>query len=554
MRVFSARWQISILMLTILFFSFFSSISSSLAVRLSQNGGKRGRVSYVSSDHVYLNQGKLDGIRIGDRLEFFRGRGSCQVDRVSDHYASCVGARVKPGDTFVAKHPPTIEKPSIGAAGRILSQRELDRRLNRVVSSDYNLVDYRGSTAWLARLRTPMRVSLSHQTWETVDREAFNAERIDFVLNRTDTTREGLAAGARATMIGYTQRPDTARFRPNDDLQFYLWEGSLTYRDRSTSTAYAVGRLWPWFTPGFVVLDGAQIGWRNPQRPFYEIGLFGGTQPDIITLSPDLNRWAAGAYAALTQRIGRLDIRHQVRLGARNIPNIDVRYEGELQSQVWFADRFDFNFDIVAGLGQGFAETVTGLRADLGIKPFKALSLRGGFRLQDADNITDELFYDPFLAGRAIDGDGRLELQTTSWLWFRANAGYSEQAGLQERDFYGPEIVFPRAFGEQSGITVGYERESGWIAGRAVYSQIDTITRRGIDAFFRASYFENDQDFNNQPYKELGFNTSLRVPIVRWIKLRTNFMVRLDITNDPLLEQGPRQSGFIGSVTLTGNF
>ena len=59
------------------------------------------------------------------------------------------------------------------------------------------------------------------------------------------------------------QTTSPPRFRPGSGTELYLWDAEISRREIDSQTVLAVGRIWPWHTPGLPILDGAQLGRRN---------------------------------------------------------------------------------------------------------------------------------------------------------------------------------------------------------------------------------------------------------------------------------------------------
>ena len=56
------------------------------------------------------------------------------------------------------------------------------------------------------------------------------------------------------------QTTSPPRFRPGSGTEFYLWDAEISRREIDSQTVLALGRIWPWHTPGLPILDGVQLG------------------------------------------------------------------------------------------------------------------------------------------------------------------------------------------------------------------------------------------------------------------------------------------------------
>ena len=241
-----------------------------------------GRVQFVTDKRAYLDRGAADGLSPGQALPFARGgraAGSCTVDTTSDHGATCVGGRPRVGDTFrptralakkvqrrAAALAPVVDDETLVARAAIVSDSAIDK------------VDFSGKPAF--RSHSTAEITPGFSVWFTrpdAQGGSYAQERIDGTIRGVALGFGGLHFDGAFSAIRWSAPAGQERFRADTPTQFYLWEAEVTRRVEEGGTVVAVGRLWPFHTPGLTLLDGVQLGRQNHdhivnQQPTHQLG------------------------------------------------------------------------------------------------------------------------------------------------------------------------------------------------------------------------------------------------------------------------------------------
>ncbi len=529
------------------------------SARSSASAG--GSVIYMSSgERAYLDRGRDEGLEKGLSLKLSRrGRaaGSCRVEWVADHRAVCQGQGLRLGDRF--QLPRHEAAPSASTRTRPASTAELSRRRALVEAAPQPLVEYAEGTVGGAR-RPPVRVELGHTAWVSTTAGDFHQERVDVSL-------QGLPLGAGfrlsldASAQAWTGRPEVFRSPARTVAQLYVREGEVTHREPGRHLALAVGRVWPWYVPGVALFDGAQVGWRSEDGDF-EVGGFGGGVPDPVTLAPDFQRLAAGAYVA-GRHVGASGsplrmLQHEARVSFMSTPESGRRVEAEGRVRAWLGESADMGAWVRLGLGEAMAPAgVDAARFDVDVRPSEAWRLSGSVRYTgrmalDVPPPLGELA----LRSRTLHGDMTAMWQPAPWL----SAGVT---GLLARDFetalarqlVGPEVSLPRLFGDRGGLSAGYLEELGWLRGRSAHVQAVLRPATPLRVLGRVSWFEEQPvagATGMTPTRDVGLYASTEYAPVRWLTVRVSVLARLDAGR--LAEDLDRPGGLVGHASLAGSF
>jgi hypothetical protein len=517
----------------------------------------QGTVTYVSSGRVYLDQGKAEGLGPGTELALTRrGRpaGSCRVEWVADHHATCQGQGLRQGDRFAL--PPRPDEPVPTPRPAPAAPVELARWRSALEAAPQPLVEFKGQRA---STRPPVDLRVGHTSWVTTTASPFHQERADVRLQGLPVAL-GLRLYLDATALGWTRRPEGFRSPARSQAQLYLREGELVAREPGQRLALAVGRVWPWYVPGVAVFDGAQVGWRSRDGDF-EVGGFGGGVPDRVTLSPSFQRLAAGAYLA-GRHSGAEDatlrlLQYETRVSYMSFPESSSRLELEGRGRVWLGAYADVGAWVRLGVGNAMAPAaIDAARADLELRPHEAWRFSGGVRYDGATALDAPPLDSLDLGTRALHSDVTASWQPAPWL----SAGLT---GLLARDLEtklarqlaGPELSFPRLFGSRGGLSLGYLEELGWQRGRSAHLQAVLQPFSTLRLLGRVSYFEDTpiaEATDALSSRDAGLYTSVELSPARWLTLRLSLLGRIDL-NAPGEDVTP-SSGLVGHASLGGSF
>lgn len=491
-------------------------VSSVAAARPRSVGG---RVTFVAAGRAYLDRGRAAGLGIGDELELRRGRGksaSCKVVELADHFAACAGADVGVGDTFAAPRPPPRARgESTRKRPKPASAEELSAWQARLARASFEKVDYRGDSVAATRVRGA--IELGHAVWTRVEasRGTFQEERLAIDVVAADLGTPGLLLSARMTASYWSQRPDSARFRPDADAQLYVSEASLAYRRRGGPVG-AAGRLRPWFVPGLAVLDGVQLGWRS-ERAQLEVGAFAGGLPEPVTLEPSVERWTAGVYATGDVALGD-DVLLRPSARAALLQVEDGR---------WVSAELDARTRIGRGVGLGARARadapvdspgrarLSAIAIDLDTRPHERLTLFASARRFDAWQELAELR--PSL--REVErGDVGAQLDVTDWLALVGVGGVTGGDGAPRRGFVNPELRVWQVLPWRATLALGYMEELGYLGAHTVYVQGLGAPTEAVRLWTRLSYVHGAGDIAE--WDEAGLNLGADAALAAWLRLR----------------------------------
>lgn len=520
---------------------------------IRQRSGDKGSITYVSAGRAYLDRGKDEGLAVGAEVALTRrGRstGTCKVEWVADHHATCQGQGLHPGDQFTVSSP--AEEPAPAPRPAPAPPAELARWRSSLESAPHTLIEFHSGDS---HRRTSADVRVGHTSWYTTDvNSTFNQERADVSL-RGMPLFGGFRLYLDASALAWTTRPDNFRALARSTAQLYVREGEVVSRESGSSLALAVGRVWPWFVPGVALFDGAQVGWRNASGDF-EVGGFGGGIPEPVSLSPSFDRLAAGAYLA-GRRAGAEDqslrlLQYEARVSYMSAPDNVQRVEVEGRARAWLGRSTDIGLWARFGVGDAQAPAaVDAARLDLDVHPSERWRFSGGVRY-DGNLALDVPPMDGLdLGSRALHADVSATWQPTAG--FSAGLTGVAARDIEEalgRQLVGPELGFPRLFGARGGLSLGYLEELGWMKGRSGYVQ--TVLQPGapVRVLARLSYFEDSSPpgvAGALPARDAGLYTSVDWSATRWLSLRASILARVGI-------DAVAPFGLIGNASLTGHF
>jgi hypothetical protein len=525
-------------------------------------GSPFGRVALITERRAYLDRGAADGLKPGQSLalaRFGRPAGSCTVEVVGDHEATCTGNRPRVGDTFRAARV-GARRATVKAAARVIpvlaplvDEQTLQARAAVVAAGTIEKVEFNGRHA--LRARATAEVMPGVVAWfnqPDAQGGGYAQERIDAVIRGVPLGGSGFRFDGAFSAMRWSV-PAVERFRPGTPTQFYLWEAEASRRLQQGGTTVAVGRLWPYHTPGLTLLDGIQLG-RENQAGTAEGGLYGGLIPSAASLAPGFDIWAAGLYGALTQvgtrestlRLAREEARVGVWHGARTVT------EAEALAQLWIGP-------VVAGGGgrlrwadSGGGLAVEQAHLDLGVRPSPRSGAGLHARYVGATLLPDApLRAELPMTGGALHALADVHIDLSTRLALAASAGAHREGMTGRHQLHaGAEARFLRLFGETGGLWVGADVEQGWLQGENLYVQFVGQGAGRLQILARLSAngtrFETPTAIWN--LHELGGYANLDGVLTPWLRLRAWTLLRA-----PILVQGalPVEASF-GAVAGLG--
>ncbi len=454
-----------------------AAVSMSAPVRSS--AAATGQVRFVTARRLYLDKGAADGLRAGDKVTFSRegrGAGGCTIDLVGTHDAVCRGRGASAGDVFALPRRPAPASPPVPAPlPAPESDETVERRAAELAASPHDKVDFvpQVRTARVATGNAALGVAV-YATRPGAPQ--YVDETLDVALQHVPLGSSSFRFDTAFSVVRM-QTTSPPRFRPGSVTEFYLWDAEISRREIDSQTVVALGRIWPWHTPGLPILDGAQLGRRN-ELGTVEGGVYAGLIPDTLTLAPTFDAWTTGVYGALSQPGARDDtIRmaaEEARIGVRHSPTAGWVREAQGQATIELAgggvaasgclrDAPEVDRQPVLELANGEAwvrSASVGARIQvryLGVGPEQEPLLRDELpRVLGGFHGSAGLSWDPArTVGLALNGDA-----------------HHEQEGNLNEVNAGLDLHFPRLFGQSGGLWLGAAAGQGWMESRSAYAQI----------------------------------------------------------------------------------
>jgi len=452
-------------------------LSASAPVRSSAAPTAAGQIRFVTAKRIYLDKGAADGLRAGDKLAFWRqGRtvGGCTIDLVGAHDAVCRGRGSLVGDLFAVPSRPVRVSPPPAPLPAPEPNEALVRRAAELAASPQDKVDF------VPQARAVTSASGSAGLGVTVyatrpGSPQYVGETLDVGLHHVPLGGSGFRFDTAFSVVRM-QTTSPPRF-PASGTELYLWDAEISRREIDSQSVLALGRIWPWHTPGLPILDGVQLGRRN-ETGTVEGGAYAGLIPQTLTLAPTFDAWTTGLYGALAQPGGRDDaIRmaaEEARIAIRHSPTVGWVREAQGQATLELAgggmaasgrlrDAPEVDRQPVLELVNGEAwlrSASVGARVQvryLGVAPELEPLLRDELpRVLGGFHGSAGLSWDPArTVGVAANGDA-----------------HHEQDGNLNEVNAGLDLHLPRLFGASGGLWLGAAVGQGWMESRSAYAQV----------------------------------------------------------------------------------
>jgi len=247
------------------------------------------KVTYVSSDHIYIDGGKVDGLTVGDKFKFSKQKDQgavLEIVFVSEHSASC--AILDKTVIFSAGDALTVAN----TAGATSSNAQTSKT-EAIISDQIESPVSQGPA--------PIRISgnAGIVLYQWFDNSAAN---LDFTqssarlnLNVANIFRENvtLSVKSRGRYDVRTKAYDGGAGKTSWENR--LWELSLTYYNPNSALSYAVGRILPRRLGGIGYLDGVLAELRTSKA--ISMGIFGGRQPEWLYSDVNQSITKVGFYS-----------------------------------------------------------------------------------------------------------------------------------------------------------------------------------------------------------------------------------------------------------------
>lgn len=434
-----------------------------------------GRVTYVTADEAFLDVGARHGLAEGQTLPLLRRQrsaGSCVVAAVTAERAVCQGAKLLVGDTVAVADP---ADPAPGAAQALPA-----RPARRAAAPAAEVLAAQRAT--LAQIPVPSAptvassaaasvsttLTLRQQAWwsSSTEGSVFARPALHLATQARLPLWIPLTAQANIAVLGDVIAPAAQRFRPDDAVEVYVWDASLSALEGPV--VGGIGRFRLRHVPGSPLVDGGQLGVRLLQDRL-EVGVYGGVMPDLVTIGPAAERITAGTYSSLRLEIGDAFV-ILPRLSAGVLASPDGKRAradvgGELQA-VWrgvgFVGAAVRGGSGVTGQQGDGSVTISSASADLYLNPVSWWTFNATYRLFRGPSPDLDLkdTVPKTQASQHGSVGTSLEALPGVLLGAQAGAGLNEESG-RLRAWVGPEVSLPSALGDLAGLEAGYRLETG---------------------------------------------------------------------------------------------
>ena len=233
------------------------------------------QVKYLSTENVYINAGKAEGVRVGNKYAIIQDNNriaEIEVVYAADHSASCKimssNAQIQIGDKLEllvsgkSEEAIEVKSDSIGTEQTeiIANKKKLNVKQNKM------------------RISGNLGVQWYHFEDMTGSKLNFNQPSIRFHFR----IRELWSKNLNVRIKFRSRYDDRSRSYDNDTPQTEwrnrLYEASFSYDDQSSPVNFKVGRIISNTFSGVGYIDGLQLQ-HNAGRS-WRYGIFAGTQPE----------------------------------------------------------------------------------------------------------------------------------------------------------------------------------------------------------------------------------------------------------------------------------
>lgn len=401
------------------------------------------KVTYLSAEHVYLDAGKADGLRVGDQLAqaaVSNQTAVLEVVFVARHSASCrildKSISVSPGaKVILITHQPdrvdidslTPDNQHVTVAERPPQVSSLNQSVVSVPNVPVRLYGSVSTVFYSWQDRSPANVDFS-QTSGRLNLRAVNIgfEHLEFaVRSRGRYDVRSRAYGIEAPEYGWENR---------------IWVLSLSYDDPDHRIGFSAGRFLPRRLGSTGYLDGALVNARLTDN--FEVGVFAGRRPKWAYHESAMTLNKYGGYFSYKPKVGGQFLVDQS-LG------LVADYHGSTVSRSFFAWTGSLRIGTRWGISQSVElEINRGWRADKANETFTLSNLfinswlsvmkelrfsmqydnRQNFWTYEYKSRADSLFDNRVRRGLR----GRVDLSPVSRLWLSGSVGYRKADGDED--------------------------------------------------------------------------------------------------------------------------
>jgi hypothetical protein len=468
-----------------------------LAMRPATAETVRATVTYIAAAALYVDAGTAQGVQKGDSGDVVEGGkviARIQVEFVAGKSASCkvlesTGA-IRAGDSVVLEvaakaveaPPDTVAKP--------VTPSELPLRATEPKKTKKNAPRFRGS------------VGLQVLGQTSRDNFDYNYYEPGLVMRGSV---ENLFGGGPTLSVRMNLRRDYHNHAspdvPQKEWLSRVYEVSLTYDAPESRVKYSVGRMLSNRLAGIGYIDGARLGVQMADH--FEVGVFGGTQPDLRTTDVRTSTTKGGAYAAYRRGTYGSGLFNATLAAAGEYFKGQISREFVYeQTDYAFTERFSAYQSAEINVNRGWRKTagvstleMTNFLLNLRYSPVRSLAVtasydnRTPYRTYDTRTIADSLFDTALQQGYRLglslrlpgamqaDADGGIRTSRSDKSSTRSGgAGLSTHNLLNQRVFLGGRITAftsPFSKGYQPTVTIS----------RLVFNRVTAGIQAGWDNY-----------------------------------------------------------------------
>ncbi len=392
-------------------------------------------VKYLSIDYVYLDGGKADGLRKGDRFMITRGDSLIAVLEIrylSNTSASCFAVenngQIFPHDTALLSsrgpEPETIESPSP-------PDSTTNAPLNTATAPSDNIA---------MRRTTRSSGTFSVQLYSWMDNSEYASDYLQTTLRLNLRARQigGKALNFSVRTRGeYDNRSRSGSAAvAEEDWTNRIHELSLSYDDENAPFSFQLGRILPHRLSGAGYLDGALVDRRFSRS--LRMGVFGGLRP----------RWQYREEASSLQKYGSyIAVVSGVRTGTylEQTAAVSGEYHGStvsrellyFQGQLSVASRWSLSHILEIDYNRSWRRereastlTISNLYLNARYRPNRVASFgisydnRRNYWSYETLSVADSLFDDQLRSGLR----GQVNLRLPGAIALFANYGYRKRS------------------------------------------------------------------------------------------------------------------------------
>lgn len=255
----------------------------------AQTPAKELTIKYISSENIYVNAGRLDGVDVGSKYAVYRRNTKIAELRVvyaGDHASAC---------NVVTK----TTDLKVGDIVRLLTKANMPKKeINQKTRSRKTVSRPQKSTSKRVRHGTRVSGNVSFQWYHIEDLSAahFNFDqpgmRLDFKIRNMFNKDYNLRFKTRSRYNKRIHRLSSDI--PKEEWRNRIYTASFSYDNKNALFNYRIGRIISHAMSGIGYIDGILL--QQNLTSNFRYGIFGGTQPEWYYSSYQTSIQKYGAY------------------------------------------------------------------------------------------------------------------------------------------------------------------------------------------------------------------------------------------------------------------